>query len=120
VSQRREKKEVGSAGVLPGYAFIARKVSRAKVSTEDYAEFVAITHVILTSMDDDEEQKPPITLFDLDPNDWIEIKKIAIKYHEQGTFRGDQLKCGILAFIQWLAHQEDDFALGTDMDITIH
>jgi hypothetical protein len=37
----------------------------------------------------------------LSPNDYLEIKKIAIALHAQGEFERDQFKCTIEAFQLW-------------------
>jgi len=60
------------------------------------------------------------TLQDLKPEQWIEIRRIALEFCSSGFFGEDQMKCSIAAFMEWLTLQEEGFQIGVEVDGNLH
>jgi hypothetical protein len=60
--------------------------------------------------DDEDEERAIITLETLTPEQWIEIRRIALKIFDSKRYGTDQLKCAVAAFAAWISTQEGDFA----------
>lgn len=62
----------------------------------------------------------PRTIYQLSPQEWAEIKKIAISFHDNNQFGGDQFKCAVAAFMEWISNQDDNFQLAVEVETTFH
>ena len=76
-------------------------------------------------MDDNFGHKPEperIELSSLTPDQWIEIKSIAVKLFKQGKYSQDQMKVSIYAFLLWLDMQGAILELGDNefFESTMH
>jgi hypothetical protein len=58
--------------------------------------------------------------FDITPEEWIEIKGIAIRIYESGRCGKDQMKCSIHAFLEWISMQEEEIFISSEMSEAIH
>ncbi len=52
-----------------------------------------------------------IELCDLSPDDWIQIKKIAVALLDSGAMEKNQFKITILAFITWIGNLPEDVSI---------
>jgi hypothetical protein len=61
-----------------------------------------------------------ITLPDISPEEWARIKLLAQKLYDSGHHKGDQFKCAVAAFVEWIASQERGFAIDSDPNEMYH
>lgn len=52
-----------------------------------------------------------VSLQTMSEKEWAEVTKIAIAMHSHGMYGGNQLKCAIGAFVQWIMQQEEDISI---------
>ena len=51
---------------------------------------------------------------------WVEIRMIAGKLWQTGLFGNDELKCNVMAFVEWLANQNENFELRVESGSKLH
>ena len=68
---------------------------------------------------DDEHEPEPVGLDDLDLKDWAEIKSLARQMYTANHHGGDQLKCAIHGFFQWLKVRDKSVFLEDDFEFEI-
>ena len=81
---------------------IVRRNSKQHPHTFDFA--MSVNKRLGIKMVGDEEERR--TLTELTPQEWNEIRSIAVKLHAQGRFDKDQMKIACEALVQWLAINE--------------
>lgn len=48
------------------------------------------------------------------PEQWAEIRRLALQIHDSGRHSGDQMKAAIEAFVLWLSNQSEPLAVEDD------
>lgn len=97
--------------------------SRRTSSSDDSADPAASitdTDGFLMRGDDDEAEEQFITLASITPTEWAKLKTLARKMLESGHYQGDQFKCAVAAFIEWIASEEREFAVAAEDDEVFH
>ena len=46
------------------------------------------------------------TVAEITEKEWAEIHLLAVRLHESGMFKGNQMKCAIQAFVLWVSANE--------------
>lgn len=66
------------------------------------------------SSSEDKDDAKRVSISKLRPDQWVEIKRLAVKVHDSGMFGKDRLKISVMAFVHWLNHQDGEVVLDAD------
>lgn len=68
-----------------------------------------------TNIMEDNEPETGLTVYDMTDRDWAEVRQLAIQMKDAGRLEGDNFKCGILGFIEWLCKREKNIIAATEI-----
>ena len=69
---------------------------------------------------EENENDEYIDFRDLTPDDWLEIKALALEVYKSGKVGHDSSKCAIYAFLQWITENEIKMGIPTGDDSIVH
>ncbi len=68
----------------------------------------------------EQQEDEPISLEDLTTSQWIDIRKKALESHRKNEFQGDQMKCSIKGFLDFINETDLEVSCSDNQSYTVH